>query len=384
MTSWQVGRKKLLCFPMNTIKLPRIALYVFILLFLVLAYTVLKTLSFYLVPATFAALLAMLMLPLNRLLEKWRFPRILAIITSLLVILIIIAGIITLISTQVISFAKDLPTIEQQLRGKFDELQAFIQRVSGFTIENQMDFIDKEVAMVLSTADKWATGILLSTGGTLAGFGIMILHFILFLLYRPRIKGFFLGLIQEGHHEKAGQVIEQITKVTRQYLTGVVIVMAIMSVLNSVGLLILGIQNAIFFGVLAAVLNIIPYIGVWIGAGLPILLALITKESLLYPVGVLGVFLFNQFIDNNFLTPRITGSQVKINALATIGVILIGNMVWGVAGMILFIPLLGIAKIIFDNVDQLKPFGYLIGEDDTPKESRLSRRLNKNKKNIKK
>ncbi|MEO6168779.1 MAG: AI-2E family transporter [Chitinophagales bacterium] len=369
---------------MNTIKLPRIALYVFILLFLVLAYTILKTLSFYLVPATFAALLAMLMLPLNRLLEKWKFPRVLAIVTSLLVILIIIAGIITLISTQIVSFAKDLPTIEEQLRGKFDELQGFIQKISGITIENQREFINKEVATVISSADKWATGILLSTGGTLAGFGIMILHFILFLLYRPRIKGFFLGLIQEGQHEKATKVIEQITNVTRQYLTGVVIVMAIMSVLNSVGLLILGIQNAIFFGVLAAVLNIIPYIGVWIGAGLPILLALITKESLLYPVGVLGVFLFNQFIDNNFLTPRITGSQVKINALATIGVILIGNMVWGVSGMILFIPLLGIAKIIFDNVEQLKPFGYLIGEDDTPKESRLARRLRKGKKSIKK
>lgn len=367
---------------MNSIKLPRIALYAFVLLFLVLSYNILKTLSFYLVPATFAALLAMLMLPLNRLLEKWRLPRILAIVTSLLVILVIIGGIITIISTQVVNFAKDLPTIEQQLRGKFDELQGFIQNVSGVTVEKQMDFIDQEVANILSTADKWGTGILLSTGETLAGFGIMILHFILFLLYRQRIKGFMLGVIQEGNHEKAKHVIEEITKVTRQYLTGVVIVMAIMSVLNSTGLMILGIKNAIFFGVLAAVLNIIPYIGVWIGAGLPILLAIITKDSLWYPVGVLGVFLFNQFIDNNFLTPRITGSQVKINALATIGVILVGNMVWGVAGMILFIPMLGIAKIIFDNVDQLKPFGYLIGEDSTPKESRLAKRVKRLEENM--
>ncbi|MEP7128473.1 MAG: AI-2E family transporter, partial [Chitinophagales bacterium] len=237
------------------------------------------------------------------------------------------------------------------------------------------DFIDKESSSIMSSADKWGAGILMTTGGTLAAFGIMILHFILFLLYRPRIKGFFLGLIDKEHHDKADQVIEEITKVTRQYLTGVVIVMAIMSVLNSVGLLVLGIQNAIFFGVLAAILNIIPYIGVWIGAGLPIILALITKDSFFYPVGVLGVFLFNQFIDNNFLTPRITGSQVKINALATVGVILIGNLVWGVAGMIIFIPMLGIAKIVFDNVDQLKPFGFLIGEDETPKQSVLAKKM---------
>ncbi|MBK9732280.1 MAG: AI-2E family transporter [Chitinophagaceae bacterium] len=360
---------------MNTARLPRIALYVLALLFLVLSFVILNELSFYLIPATFAALLAMLMLPLNRLLEKWRFPRVLAIVISLLVILVILGGIITLISVQVVNFMKDLPTIEQQLRDKFTDFQAFVQQVSGFTVENQMEFIDKETTNILSTADKWGTGILLSTGGTLAAFGIMILHFILFLLYRQRIKGFFLGLIDKGHHDKAAQVIEEITKVTRQYLTGVVIVMAIMSVLNSVGLLLLGIQNAIFFGVLAAILNIIPYIGVWIGAGLPIILALITKESFFYPIGVLGVFLFNQFIDNNFLTPRITGSQVKINALATVGVILIGNLVWGVAGMILFIPLLGIAKIVFDNVDQLKPFGFLIGEDETPKRSVLAKKM---------
>ena len=350
---------------MNHIKLPKIALFVLVMLFVVLLYIILKTLSFYLVPTTFAALLAMLMLPMNRLLEKWRFPRILAIITSLLVILVIIGGIITVVTTQVVSFAKDLPAIQDQLRIRIEELQSFIERLSGVTVENQLTFIDQELATFLSSADKWATGILLSTGGTLAAFGIMILHFVLFLLYRDRIKGFFLGMLKRGQHEQASIVIEEVTKVTRQYLTGVMIVMAIMSVLNSAGLLILGIQNAIFFGVLAAVLNIIPYIGVWIGAGLPILMAFLLKDSLLYPLGVLGIFLFNQFIDNNFLTPRITGSQVKTNALATIGVILIGNMVWGVAGMILFIPLLGIAKIIFDNVTDLKPFGYLIGEDES-------------------
>lgn len=357
-------------------------MYVFVLLFLVLSYTILKELSFYLVPATFAALLAMLMLPINQYFERHRLPRLLAIVTSLLIILMIIGGVITIVTSQVISFTRDLPTIELQLKNKFDLLQGFIQDISGITVQRQMDFIDQELAQLLSSLGKWGGDILISTGGTLAGFGIMILHFILFLLYRHRIKGFILGLIPKEQHTHAGKVILEITKVTRQYLTGVVMVMFVMSVLNSVGLLVLGIQNAIFFGVLAAILNIIPYIGVWIGAGLPILVALITKESLFYPLGVLVLFMFNQFIDNNFLTPRITGSQVKINALATIGVILIGNMVWGVAGMILFIPLLGIAKIVFDNVDQLKPFGFLIGEDETTSGSKLTDKLLRGNKRI--
>jgi predicted PurR-regulated permease PerM len=362
---------------MNIVKLPRIALYAFILLFLALLFIILRTMSFYLVPATFGALLAMLMLPINRYLEKLRFPRILAIITSLLIILVIIAGIITLISSQVVKFAGDLPTIQQQLTVKVTDLQEYIQNTTGISAADQMSFFDKEVNSLLASADQLATGILKATGGTLAGFGLMIIHFIFFLLYRHRIKGFLLGIISETNHEQAQHIITQVTNVTRQYLTGVVTVMAIMSVLNSTGLLILGIQNAIFFGVLAAVLNIIPYIGVWIGSGLPILLAIITKDSLLYPLGVLLTFLTTQFIDNNFLTPRITGSQVKINALATIGVILIGNMVWGIAGMILFIPLLGITKILFDNVEILKPFGYLIGDDNETGETKIARRIRK-------
>ncbi len=360
---------------MNTIKLPRIAVYVFALMFLVLVYFIMKTLSFYLIPATLAGLLAMLMLPLNRKLESWRIPRLLAIIISLLIILAIISGIITIISTQVLKFAKDLPTIQQQLTGKFQEFQQFIQKATGITAENQMNFIDKEVASIISSADQWATGILVATGGTLAGLGLLIIHFIFILIYRSRIKLFVLGLVPERNHEKAKEVMVQITQVTRQYLIGVVTVMAILSVLNSVGLIALGIQNAIFFGVLAAILNIIPYIGVWIGSGLPLLLALITKDSLFYPIGVIAVFLITQFIDNNFLTPRITGSQVQINALATIGVILVGNLVWGVIGMVLFIPLLGMAKILFDNVDELKPFGQLIGEDEKVKKKKFAGKI---------
>ncbi len=156
---------------MNTIKLPRIAVYVFALMFLVLVYFIMKTLSFYLIPATLAGLLAMLMLPLNRKLESWRIPRLLAIIISLLIILAIISGIITIISTQVLKFAKDLPTIQQQLTGKFQEFQQFIQKATGITAENQMNFIDKEVASIISSADQWATGILVATGGTLAVLG---------------------------------------------------------------------------------------------------------------------------------------------------------------------------------------------------------------------
>jgi predicted PurR-regulated permease PerM len=262
---------------MQPIRLPRIVIYVCVLAFLVLMFVVMKALKFYFVPVTFAALLAMLMLPINRILEKWKFPRILAILTSLLIILLIMALIIAVFSAQVVSFVKDLPEIQSQINLKFKDFQQFVERISGVPIERQMTFLEEEFQSILSSAGQWGTGILVATGGTLAGFGLMIIHFIFLLLYRQRIKAFMLGLIPKENHDRAKAVISEITKITRQYLTGVVTVMAILSVLNSVGLLVLGIENAIFFGVLASVLNIIPYIGVWVGSGLPVLMAIITR-----------------------------------------------------------------------------------------------------------
>jgi predicted PurR-regulated permease PerM len=348
-------------------KRPRVILYSYILLFLSLLFIILKTLSFYLIPVTFAGLLAMLMLPVARKLESWRIPKILATVVCLLIILIIISGILFLLTTQIVSFSDQLPTIQQQLNEKFLELQSFISSQTGVTPQKQIDFFNNELDSILQSASHWGTNILVATGGTLAGMGLMVIHFIFFLLYRQRFRNFILRIVPPDQHEVTATIINEISKITRQYLTGVLTVMGILSVLNSVGLLILGIQNAIFFGILAAVLNIIPYIGVWIGTLLPVVIAIITKDSLLYPLGVIGVFLLTQFLDNNFLTPRITGSQVQINPLATIAIIIIGNMIWGVSGMILFIPLLGMMKIVFDHVPDLEPFAYLIADDETKK-----------------
>lgn len=358
-------------------KLPRIALFTFVLGFVVLLFLILVQLRFYLVPAALGALLAMLMLPLNRKLERWGCHRILAITISLIVILAVFIIVGMLFTNQVMNFTNDLPTIQQQLKTKFSDLLEFIATKFGVSVEKQTKILNDESDALFQSGGKWIGGILLSTGGALAGLGLIIIHMFLFLLYRNRIKTFFLQVLPDEGQDKADNVIEQITKVTQKYLTGVVIVTSILAVLNSIGLLALGIPNAIFFGILAAVLNVIPYIGIWIGSALPILMAIITKDSLIYPLAVGGLFLLTQFVDNNFLTPHITGSQVKINALAAIGIIIVGGMVWGIGGMILFVPLLGMLKIIFDNVKSLKPYGYLIGDDDTDEESHIVKTLKK-------
>lgn len=346
------------------IPLPRIVLYAFILGFLVLLFLIMDHLSFYLVPAAFGGLLAMLLLPFNRRLESVRCPRILAITFSLLIVLAVFFALGWIFSVQVVSFADDLPLLRDQLKNKFEDLQYFIASTLGLSIDKQAKLMKEESDALLQSAGSWGTGILVSTGVVFAGFGLILVHLFLFLLYRGRIKKFFLMILPDTGQAKAENIIEEIATVTRKYLTGVVTVITILSILNSTGLLLLGIPNAIFFGVLAAILNVIPYIGIWIGSALPVFMAILTKDNSLYALGVVAVFAGTQLVDNHYLTPRITGSQVRLNALSAIAIIIIGEIVWGFGGMILFVPMLGMVKIIFDNIEPLKPFGYVIGDDE--------------------
>ena len=155
-----------------------------------------------------------------------------------------------------------------------------------------------------------------------------------------------------------------IENVVKGYISGLLLVTIIVAVLNSVGLLVLGIDHAIFFGILSGLLTIIPYIGIFIGAFLPVVMALLTKDSLWYPAGVIIVFSVVQFLEGNFITPRITGSKVSVNALAAIVALLIGGKIMGIAGMILAVPALGIIKILLSHTTHLKHFVILI--EDSP------------------
>lgn len=195
---------------------------------------------------------------------------------------------------------------------------------------------------------------------TVVGIIIILVYVFLMLLYRH----IFINFIQKlsSNNQEAKTVSKQVAKVSHGYLSGRLTVICIVAVINSVGLTLIGIKNAVFFGVLAAVLDLIPYIGIIIGAGLPLLMSIINHQSWWPFFAVLGLFVFVQLLENYFLTPKIVGSKVRLNPLFTLMSVLVGGYLWGVAGMILFIPFLGMLKVIFDHVEPLNPYGYLIGD----------------------
>jgi predicted PurR-regulated permease PerM len=340
---------------------------------IVFTYLILNKLQFYFVPVSFAALFAALMLPVCRRLERDGFPRILAIFICLIFILLFVGVLAYFISTQVNQFVKQLPDLKQQVNGKLGGVEDWFEKITGYDVRQQPNLINGETDKWLSSAESIVGTVLAFTGTTIISLGLFIVHFILFLLYRTRIRLFLFRIVPEKSYAVLEDIMSQASIVTQQYLLGIITVMTIMAVLNSAGLMILGIPNAIFFGIFASVLNVIPYIGIWLGSILPFLMALIIKDEWWQAFFVIGVFAVTHFLDSNFLTPRITGSRVKVNALATFAAIVVGEVIWGIAGMILFIPLLGTLKVIFDRVPELQPIGYLIG--DEKEESRLAKMI---------
>jgi predicted PurR-regulated permease PerM len=163
-----------------------------------------------------------------------------------------------------------------------------------------------------------------------------------------------------------GDMIKQTKSVIQRYLIGLIIEAIIIAIMDSAGLLILGIDYAILLGIIGALLNVIPYIGGIVAVALPMMIAIATKSTPLYALYVLGIYYFIQLIDNHYIFPKIVASKVKINMLFAIIVVLAGNALWGVPGMFLSMPLLAIIKLICDHIEPLKPYGFLLGDTMPP------------------
>jgi predicted PurR-regulated permease PerM len=227
----------------------------------------------------------------------------------------------------------------------------------GISVVEQNKFVGEFVR----TVGTYLGSVLVSTTNTLSVLIQIPIYIFLILIYRDKFKDFFLSLLP---HDNEFTWKKDMEKVVQGYISGLTWVTLIIAALNSIGLLALGIDHAIFFGILSGVLTIIPYVGIIIGALFPLIMALITKDSIWSAVGVIIVFSVVQFLEGNFITPRITGSKVSINALAAIVALVLGGKILGIAGMILSIPAIGVLKIILSHSEHLKPFVILLEDKD--------------------
>ena len=315
-----------------------------------------------LVPLAFAIVVAVLLTPLANYMEKYKIPRFVSAFLSILVAVTFVAGLIFFSYNQIIGFADDISLIEDRLNELFDQFNEFISYWFEVEPDAQLESLEDTVVSFLRDNVEAFTRGMMTAATTITMFFLIPIYVFLLLIFRDFLKEFvFQALDRDNQGGKVERVVYKVKDVLQNYIVGMFIVICILAVINSIMLLIIGVNHAVFFAVFAAVLNVIPFVGPILGSILPAIYSLLTMDSLIYPAAILLGFYIVQLFESNLFTPTIVGSRVSLNPLVTLLAIFIGGQIWGLAGMILFIPAGAMMKEIFDEVETMKPYGFLLG-----------------------
>ncbi|GGH25783.1 AI-2E family transporter [Sphingobacterium alkalisoli] len=317
-----------------------------------------------LVPLLFAILISITLFPLARFFERLRLGKAFSAILSVIAAIAIISTIGWFIVHQSIIIGKDASAITEKVLSVFERLQVWTQETFGIERSQMMDKLQEQGNKALENTGSLLSSTFGSIGNTLAGTVLVPLFSFFLLYYRDFFREFFFKTFKSTPQRKVNEVLNKIYEVVQSYLLGLVTVMGIVAVLNTGGLMLMGIDYAWFFGSLASLLMLLPYIGIAIGSILPALFALAVKDSAWYALGVVIWFQLVQFLEGNIITPNIVGSKVSINPLMAIIGILLGGMLFGLSGLILALPLIATLKVIFDAVPSMQAIGFLIGEPE--------------------
>jgi predicted PurR-regulated permease PerM len=315
-----------------------------------------------LVPFIISIILSILLFPLCDWFEKRKMGRVLAITITLILFTVLIGVIVYLASTQIAGFSEMIPQLLDKLEKAYNNILRWTSEKFDLSTEIQTKQVNTYTNQLLARGGTVVGSALTTTSNMLGNLSIMPVYMFFLLLYRDFFKEFFYRVFKNTDKDQVDIVLSKIYDVIHSYLSGVIIVTIIVGTLNTISLLLLGIDYAIFFGFLASILLIIPYIGILIGSLLPIIIALVTKDSPMYALGVAASFFAIQMLEGNFITPNIVGSKISINPLAAILGLLMGAILWGLAGMALCLPCIAIVKVVFDSVPSLQPYGFLMGE----------------------
>ncbi len=334
------------------------------LLSLTLIIMILYVLQGIILPLMFAILIAISLFPVTKFLERLRLGTVVSALLSIVLAIAILSGLLYFIVHQTIVIGKDGHAIVDKFITILDTVQIWLHDQFGLEPSQVSERIRSEANNLLSHAGAYVSAAFGSIGSMLTGAILVPLYAFFLLYYRVFFREFFFRAFKSAPQEVVNNTLNKIYDVVQSYLLGLLTVMGIVAILNTVGLWMLGIQYAWFFGTLASLLMLLPYIGIAIGSILPAVFALATKDSAWYAVGVIGWFQVVQFLEGNIITPNIVGSKVSINPLMAIIAIILGGMLFGLGGLVIALPLVATIKVIFDAIPSMQAFGFLIGEPE--------------------
>jgi len=346
-----------------------------ILLLFILSVAILYISRSVLIPLTFGGVLAMLLMPVGRWLEGKGMNRAISSIISLLLFSALFIGLILLLRWQIGDLIKDFSKLQDQLMKLFEQVKDYVRSQFGITSRQQQQILKEQQSGGMEKVAGMAIGTLTSTLSILVSSVLVLVYTFLFLYFRSHFKNFVLRLVSVPNQTVAQKVMYKSSRVTQQYITGLGMMIVMLWIMYGIGFSIVGVKNAIFFAILCGILEIIPFAGNITGTSITVLIAFAQGGSVDMVLGVLITYGIVQFTQTYLLEPMIVGNQVNLNPLFTIFIIVVGEAVWGIAGMVLAIPLLGMFKVVCDHVEPLKPYGYLIGNQSAKEDKSMFKKL---------
>lgn len=308
-----------------------------------------------LIPLFFGLFIAIVMHPFCKWLEKYKLGKALAITSCLLVVTILISALLALLIWQINVFSNDVPKIVSSIETETRKISLILIKL-GVTSNRQNTWIENltgNIGSMLTSAFK-------TTLNTLVILFLTPIYTTLFMYHRKVFIQYLKSITPSKHLPQIDKIVQQTISTYSNYIKGIVLVYIIVGILNSIGLLVLGVRHAILFGMLCAIMTIIPYVGLIISAFLPISVIWLQTGNIWYPLGVIAIFSFIQYLEANVIFPKVVGTKLNVSTLAILVAIISGGIIWGVAGMVLFIPFVSIVKIISENIEEWKPINLLL------------------------
>ncbi|MDN5217205.1 AI-2E family transporter [Fulvivirgaceae bacterium BMA12] len=346
---------------LSTSKLPLLNFLQYCIIFILILYFGQSLL----IPLSFGLLISFVLYPICRWLENRRFSRVMAIVISLVLFFILSLLIVGLMVRQFSLFTRQWPDLYDKIIWLLNDAFRDVGDFFNIPVEERKRWLNTLFTNASQSVIRLLPRTVYNTSVSTILFFLVPFYTALILYYRNLLMAFLYQLFPGAENrQEIISILQESIIAYYNFIKGMTIVYLVVGILNSIGLAVLGIPNPIFFGFIASILTFIPYVGITIGALLPMSIAWLTYDSMWYPLGIVAIFVVVQILEANIIFPLAVSFKLKINALATITVIMLGAIIWGASGMILFMPFTAIFKLIADRIDALKPFSILLGTNE--------------------
>lgn len=323
------------------------------------------------VPLSLALLISFVLYPVANWMERKGVPRMASILISVLALVLILLALVGLLVSQFLDFLRELPLIREKFSETLHQLRSLLAEVYGISWEQQSSWLSGLLNQSASGILSFARGAIATSASSLVLLVLVPVYAVLILFYRHQWINILYRLFPGYEKGEIRNLLSLSIATYYNFIKGMAVVYLIVGVLNSIGLLLLGVPHAILFGFIASILTFIPYIGIMIGSLLPVTMAWIVYDSVWGPLGVVAVFAFVQYLEANLIFPWAVSKRLQLNTLVTLVTVFVGGILWGVAGLILFVPFLGIVKIIADHNPKFHTLAMALGKDH-PREKKKS------------